>query len=211
MVSLIKWGVSGISAGMLAALALAPISTGAPGKGEDRWWEAAPIATNSHVDLPIQGDIVRGETARDFLRRGSGHIVDRLILSSDGGSLNEAIEIAYIVHNHQIKTEIPSGSDCASACAIIFLAGADRVLNGRLGVHQFSPTTGSVTPWEVQHVVAEILDLIDEFDAPIQVLRHMMGTPPEDMFWFDVRSKDLFSRPRSGLSGNDHLVAKPLP
>ena len=165
-----------------------------------RWWEDAPIAktdvgTSDVIDLWIEGPITSGETVNDFMRKASGKIVRVVMLDSDGGSLSEAIDLAYIISDHGIRTSIPEGAECASSCAIIFLAGSQRELYGRLGVHQFSPVNPETTVWDIQTAVSHISRIIEEFDAPISILTNMMATPPDKMFWYGPESASAFRRP----------------
>ena len=60
-----------------------------------------------------------------------------LLLESPGGSLSEGIELGRVVSDHGLRTV--TRYECASACALIFLAGRERVLVGsraKIGFHQ---------------------------------------------------------------------------
>ena len=71
-------------------------------------------------------------------------------LNSGGGRVSAAIEIGDIVREKKYNTHIGSalGSQCASACGLIFSAGLERVIQsgflvgGRLGFHQISVSDG---------------------------------------------------------------------
>ncbi|MBF9058755.1 hypothetical protein HKCCSP123_06120 [Rhodobacterales bacterium HKCCSP123] len=67
------------------------------------------------------------------LQRG----VDEVILSSDGGSLNAAWELGALIADNGLRTILTDETDCASACAILFLHGSERYMSptARLGVH----------------------------------------------------------------------------
>lgn len=60
-----------------------------------------------------------------------------LMLESPGGSLSDGIEVGREVSDHHLRTV--TRYECASACALIFLAGRERVLVGsraKIGFHQ---------------------------------------------------------------------------
>jgi ATP-dependent protease ClpP protease subunit len=60
-----------------------------------------------------------------------------MLLESEGGGLFEGISLGQEVHSQGFRTV--ARYDCASACAMIFLGGAERILAGsraRIGFHQ---------------------------------------------------------------------------
>ena len=63
--------------------------------------------------------------------------VDTIILKGPGGNLEAAFVMADFIIENQLSTIVPEGTDCASACSLIFLAGANRTLEkgARLGFH----------------------------------------------------------------------------
>ena len=143
----------------------------------------------------LEGPIIRGQSAYEFRRALRGNEIHLLSLSSVGGSLEEAILIAEMVYDLGLETYVHDDEICASACAIIFFAGKQRLLLGHLGVHQFLSTDGQGTDIGAQSVVAELLDLITKYDVRIEVLRQMMATPPDEMFWYGPESAAAFRRP----------------
>lgn len=85
--------------------------------------------------------LVLGETEVDDASKISDYVinqgVDTLILNGPGGSLDTAFSIANVVLEHSVNTTVPAGTECASACAIIFSSGARRTVEdgARLGFH----------------------------------------------------------------------------
>lgn len=63
--------------------------------------------------------------------------VDAIVLRGPGGNLDAAFAMADTIMAHQISTMIPKNTDCASACSLMFLAGATRTMEegARLGFH----------------------------------------------------------------------------
>lgn len=85
--------------------------------------------------LAILGELEISDVAEfvEHLDRG----VEEVILSSDGGNLAAAWEIGALIAAHGIRTRLTDETDCASACAILFLHGPERSMesSARLGVH----------------------------------------------------------------------------
>jgi hypothetical protein len=91
------------------------------------YWPTDPVL----CDLVLEGDIVEGDA--EALGKAFQTIVGTmnsfsffLCLRSNGGDLREAVKIAQLVLATQrpsIATVIEDGRTCASACAIVFLAG----------------------------------------------------------------------------------------
>lgn len=64
-----------------------------------------------------------------------------LLLDSPGGSVNEAFRVSDVLQNYAVRTVVPNGASCASACAsIVFVAGQYRTVEpfGRIGQHSCS-------------------------------------------------------------------------
>lgn len=77
------------------------------------------------------------DALRSILSRHEDRL-DTLRLTSDGGYIEAAYEMAAIISDYGLKTEVQG--ECASACAIIFVAGTERRMNkgGRVGLHPSS-------------------------------------------------------------------------
>ena len=77
------------------------------------------------------------DALRSILSRHEGRL-DTMRLTSDGGYIEAAYEMAAILSDYGLKTEVEG--ECSSACAIIFVAGSERRMNkgGRIGLHPSS-------------------------------------------------------------------------
>ena len=110
----------------VSSLASAPASAAIEHARLDRGTEA----------ILITGDILPGDEATfgDLSRRYPRATV---YLDSAGGALLAAIEIGKLVRARRHATVVLDDSTCASACALIWVAGAPRYLgpSGRLGFH----------------------------------------------------------------------------
>lgn len=63
--------------------------------------------------------------------------VDTIVLKGPGGNLEAAFSMADLIIEKQLATVVPKNTDCASSCALVFLAGSVRTLEegARLGFH----------------------------------------------------------------------------
>jgi len=106
---------------------------------------AANITYNEKCDdgttnckfILINGDIMPGD-AKKFSDLMATTTTRRLYLNSPGGLLDEGLAIAKVVHQqHNFETLVDNTDTCVSACAIIWLAGAQRAYFGKskIGFH----------------------------------------------------------------------------
>lgn len=61
-----------------------------------------------------------------------------LSLDSPGGSLLGGLRLGYAIRHLGVHTNIGANQSCMSACALAFLAGQQRTVEGRYGVHAAS-------------------------------------------------------------------------
>ncbi|KIN63395.1 hypothetical protein Z946_2266 [Sulfitobacter noctilucicola] len=115
-----------------------------------------------------------------------------LILDSPGGGVHSALSIASRVRRLGLTTVILNDSQCLSACAFIFLAGMERLAWGDLGVHQISASEGEGNLVGGQFALADIMDALDEYDTPSELVGMMLRTPPEDMYTLSSEEKQQF-------------------
>lgn len=138
---------------------------------------------DAHSDIiSLDGEINAG-AALNFRRAAeAAPNAKLLILNSPGGVVQIALLIADDVHERKLATYIPKKAGCYSACAYIFLAGVERQVDGELGVHQISSDSTDLV--SAQLSISDIIDLLNRFDTPVEVLTVMFKTPPKDMHVF---------------------------
>jgi hypothetical protein len=139
--------------------------------------------------IALKGEIDVG-SALNFRRALQAAPNAKLVtLSSPGGTVQMALLIADDIHQRKLSTYIAKGSGCYSACAYIFLAGAERQVDGELGVHQISSDGNDLVG--AQLTISDIIDVLNRFDTPVEVMAVMFKTPPNDMHVF---TQDEISR-----------------
>ncbi|MCZ4352306.1 hypothetical protein O4H61_07225 [Roseovarius aestuarii] len=113
-------------------------------------------------------------------------------LNSPGGVVVSALLIADEIFERKLSTYIAKEHTCASACALLFFAGHDRLAEGRLGVHQMDDG-GRADASTLQFVLAYQLDAFQRFGVPWTVANYMLTTPPWDMHWISNFDKEEFA------------------
>ncbi|CAN7579249.1 PAN domain-containing protein [Mesorhizobium sp. LjNodule214] len=138
---------------------------------------------DAHSDIiSLNGEIDSG-AALDFRRAAEAAPNAKLVvLNSPGGAVQIALLIADDVHERKLATYIPKEAGCYSACAFVFLAGVERQVDGELGVHQISSDSTDLV--SAQLSISDIIDVLNRFDTPVEVLTVMFKTPPKDMHIF---------------------------
>ena len=94
------------------------------------------VNENGSALIVIMGEITAGDDTK--FRELSVKFPDAMVaLDSSGGALAPALEIGRQIRLRGYITAVLDGDLCASSCALIWLAGAPRILQGnaRLGFH----------------------------------------------------------------------------
>lgn len=86
-------------------------------------------------DIRLAGDLTEGVAVRVAALLAANPGVERIHLTSDGGLVDEAVELGRLVADRHLATYVPDV--CASACTLVFVRGRARYLaaGGQLGFH----------------------------------------------------------------------------
>ena len=95
------------------------------------------------------------------------------------------MRFARYVRKNQMNTWIAHKQTCASACALVFLAGTQRFSEGNLIVHQYLPPAeqgnekiARDTAWiSVQRIIGETIKLLNSFGTPRFVFERIFSSP----------------------------------
>lgn len=155
---------------------------------------------------------IKDEDSFELRKALRDHDVEIMVLSSEGGSVFEGLQMSGIINDKGLSTYIPVESpfgegNCASACSYMFFAGNTRIADGKLGVHQFA----SAKPDEkaeigeiqsnAQFVVSEIAGFLGEYDVPAFVYPKMFQST--DMYYFKRSEMREIERIQREISRND--------
>ena len=108
-----------------------------------------------------------------------------ILLDSVGGNIFGALQFAKHVRKNKMDTWISEDSTCASACALVFLAGIQRTCEGKLLVHQYLPAIEyenekirTDVAWiSIQKVIGETITLLNSLDTPRFVFERIFASP----------------------------------
>ena len=108
-----------------------------------------------------------------------------ILLNSIGGNVLGALRFAKYVRKNQMNTWIAHKQTCASACALVFLAGTQRFSEGNLIVHQYLPPAeqgnekiARDAAWiSVQKIIGETITLLNSFGTPRFVFERIFSSP----------------------------------
>tara|TARA_B110000503_G_scaffold10876_1_gene14806 strand:+ start:196 stop:771 length:576 start_codon:yes stop_codon:yes gene_type:complete len=108
-----------------------------------------------------------------------------ILLNSIGGNVSGAVRFARYVRENQMNTWIAKNQTCASACALVFLAGIQRFSEGKLVVHQYLPPAEQANEkiardkaWiSVQRMIGETITLLNSFGTPRFVFERIFNSP----------------------------------
>jgi hypothetical protein len=136
--------------------------------------------SHERVVLVMSGMIGRG-SYREFRRAVSRSKAEVVVLEGPGGILGEALLIAEEVRRRGLTTVVAANGRCASACAIVFLAGRTKHMGrgAAVGLHAASFENGVADP-QATSIMAGYLR---ELGVPANTLRRMASTAPQDIRW----------------------------
>jgi hypothetical protein len=130
-----------------------------------------------------------------------------IFLNSEGGLVQSALLIAQDVNRAEMKTYVPEGRVCNSACSFIFLAGQQRTLHGTLGVHQ--PSADKQDNSAMLTTIAYVVEVLEPFDTPSEVIDTMLRTEPADLHVFDPTDWQRMEMARVNQAMDKAVPTKP--
>lgn len=189
---------------------LSVISGGRASAGEKTFGPFIVDDANKGV-IALNGDI-DVNSALSFRRALQAAPDAKLVtLNSRGGNVQMGLLIADDIHQRKLATYIPKGSKCYSACSFVFLAGDERKVDGELGLHQISSDAPDLVG--AQLAISDIIEVLNRFGTPMDVMHVMFKTPPDDMHVFTSDEIQRYRLNRSGdkPSGTATVVEVPAP
>ncbi|WP_164157565.1 COG3904 family protein [Sandarakinorhabdus rubra] len=134
----------------------------------------------------ISGRVVP-QDERTFADVAAASGADAVILDSPGGSVNSALEIGRLIRSRGMKTVITRNNYCASACALIWVAGARRILapGARVGFHATFTTKNSQRSESGvgNALIGRYLTLLD---LPERAIVFATTAGPDNLNWLDA-------------------------
>lgn len=133
--------------------------------------------------IVIDGEMINGDEVKfeDLLLDFPDATV---VLLSPGGDLDAGIAIGKLIREYGLTTLVESRKECASACALAWLAGTPRVMaeDATVGFHAAYTEHGSemVTSATANALVGAY---VSQLGFPTSVVIYVTQADPEDMQW----------------------------
>ncbi|MCZ4272829.1 hypothetical protein [Maritalea porphyrae] len=159
--------------------------------------------SNTLNAISFTGNFIKGDLLR--LQSHISKLPDKkyaaVFFESDGGSINEALEIGLYIRKMGIRTVVPQNAKCLSACAFAFLAGYDarnrepwrtKSSESHLGFHAFWSTyedraySRDEVEEEVrftQIITMALINYFGQIDAPTELLAMSLSYDSDDMLY----------------------------
>lgn len=148
------------------------------------------IGADEGEEITLKGDIDASDVAvfRNLTLRYKEATV---VLDSNGGMLAPAIEIGKIIRIAGYDTTVPYDGTCASACALVWLAGKSRWVSdhGRVGFHAGYRTTNG-KPEESGVANALIGNYMTLLGLPTKAVLFATMAGPNEIAWLKPDLKD---------------------
>lgn len=136
--------------------------------------------------ITVEGPFAPGD-AQKFANLALAHSSAVVLLNSDGGQLMAGLEIGRAIRLKGFATVVPDGFQCASACALAWLAGTPRFLGpkGRIGFHAaYLEENGQRMPTATGNALVGAY--LNQLGLPATAVIYITSAPPEGMRWLDL-------------------------
>lgn len=139
----------------------------------------------------IDGDIASGDVER-FRQISLRYPKAFVVLDSDGGLLHPAIEMGKIIKIMGYTTLVDVDGVCASACALMWLAGDRRIQStgGGIGFHA-AYVNESGRPIESGVANALVGNYLTSLGASAKTVVFATTAPPDRLLWLSAANKDM--------------------
>jgi hypothetical protein len=154
--------------------------------------DGGPMRFTLHGDgvLLARGTIDQGASVRLQEELAAlGHRVRAVSLDSPGGSLDDAMAMAALIRDRNLRTEVADGAICASSCPLVLAGGVARAVGetASIGVHQFYAGRGArLAPdqamADAQATAARIARHLSGLGVDPALWLHALDTPPQSLY-----------------------------
>ncbi|MDR6829019.1 hypothetical protein J2X48_002934 [Bosea sp. BE271] len=176
---------------------------------------AIPGTNGGPAIILVRGELAIGDD-KAFANVALVHSSAVVVLDSNGGLLLPGLEIGKAIRLKGFATVVPEGFQCASACALAWLAGTPRLLSpsGRVGFHAaYLESDGKLMPAATGNALVGAY--LNQLNLPTSAVIYITSAPPEGMRWLnlaDAQQNGIEARrfdPRSSSKGPDLVSRSP--
>jgi hypothetical protein len=166
-------------AGQLSASSLQLIEASRLALGSDPIGEPATISVQGRT-ISIDGWLTAGTAQRFSSVLDANVEVNQLTLTSPGGRLREAVDIAAVVKSRRMSTTVLS--ECSSACTLIFLASESRFLEADSSIGFHSPSGTGVSDDEARSSTPSMQLAYERVGLPAEFIERALTTPSTSLW-----------------------------
>ena len=147
--------------------------------------------------LTLSGEIIPGDADRLMAEVKAAmddrRVIAGILLNSPGGNVAESFRLARIVRDAKMAAIVSDGAVCASACFIVFAAGAEKfaAYAARVGVHGAASDRPRRETDQSRAATIIMARAVKELGVPPGIIGQMVVTPPNEVVWLspdDLRS-----------------------
>lgn len=144
---------------------------------------AFPLTREGEGGILIEGEL-KPEDIDIFRIKFEPYSKGIVVLNSPGGVSQVGIDIGRAIRMREFETWVPSGSTCASACAMIWLGGRTRLMGktGRIGFHSVYRLENGV-PVEAGSGNAVFGAYLSQLGLSEKAIRYLTSAEPRSMSW----------------------------
>ncbi|MDX3809346.1 hypothetical protein ACXIUS_24280 [Bosea thiooxidans] len=195
--------------------ALVAITLSFPGPSDAADISAIPGTNGGPAIILVRGELATGDD-KAFANVALVHSSAVVLFDSNGGLLLPGLEIGKAIRLKGFATVVPEGFQCASACALAWLAGTPRLLSpsGRVGFHAaYLEENGKLMPTATGNALVGAY--LNQLNLPTSAVIYITSAPPEGMRWLslgDAQQNGIEARKFDpGSSGKGPDVASSSP
>jgi PAN domain len=166
--------------------------------------EVMPGKIQGYTPISIKGGITLGDDER-FEQIALGEDKAIVFLESPGGLIQPGLQIGKLIKLRGYLTAVPEGSQCASACGLIWLAGSERLVfpGGSVGFHvAYREQDGNVT--ESGQANALVGAYLSKLGLNFSAIEYVTRAPPSSMIWLTQADADKYGIKAYFVPSNDY-------
>jgi len=156
-----------------------------------------PEDNGIYVTLWVTGTISEADAFQfELLSSKFEHKILSIFLNSRGGDVTAAMKIGRIVRKYDGWTVINGDNKCYSSCALIYIAGVDRNINGRgeLGLHRpyfaAAPQSREAIQKQVPIMLTTLKNYVAEMGVTDNFYQSMINTEPSAIMIYRAATID---------------------
>lgn len=129
----------------------------------------------------------------------------RLVVSSGGGNVIEAMEIGKLLRQNDIELFVPPGKYCSSACIYLVAGAKKRYILGKLGIHRpyFKVQPDEDINQSLRSILRTSRQYFDEMNIPSGLADEMFSIQPEHVHYLTNKELQYYR-----LDKNDFAVSE---